>query len=207
LHGHYNAKLPRKNTFLTSLYRIIQASTGKIHRIDEEAKHNAERQNYLSAERVLHEGDGQIENECRFFQSSLPNYCECNEKDLPNVLCKMCFTCSHLTFLDASQSAINLRPLKYKASTDKLEIRFVEIQENIERPVINNELKKKYRICETIRRDTKSKRKSDIMNFVSEQYTDSKSFIGGYPTNTIEIISIEKVRDKFWHYSTKNNRL
>jgi hypothetical protein len=189
LHGHSNEKLPRKNTFLTALYRIIKSCLCKIQRIDDEVKANIRRQERLSRERIIKEGENQILSESEYYGTTLPDQCKCSEKALPNALFRCEFRCSHLVFKGGLEPIIMAPPFSYKSCIDRLEIRYINISPAVERPMQNIADKRIARISRTIRKYSHSKLNHEIIAFVEQRFENSNSFLMGYPTDTIEIIS------------------
>jgi hypothetical protein len=190
LHGHCNGKVPRKNTFLTAFHRLIYMCNNKVQRVDSEVLTNSQRQNRIAEMRIFKEGEEQLMSECNYFMTAPPDYCECSEKLLANALFRESFKCSHMIYMGETAEIKKQPTLRFQVLIEKLEIRYIKIEQSIERPILENRNKKIQRLSEIIVKYTRSKQKSAILDFVNAHYDEASSFVCGYPTNSIEIISI-----------------
>ena len=144
-HGHLNAKLPRRNEFCPSLYRLVTSITSKDLNFSQRCRANYNRIKRLTFRRVNEVNHGTLEEECTFFKTTV-NTCECAETVLESSMLRLDLPCSHRIFKGATYPDfpdISLS-MKMETSCSKCEKKLTVI--NIEvNPVEHedvNELKK-----------------------------------------------------------------
>jgi hypothetical protein len=189
LHGHLNAKTPRRNGFWQSLFRIESAMCTKSTRLWTSVQHNFANEVRKSYTRSVKLDRSTMQQEVRWYHSTQSS-CNCGETNHLSVVYRVPMPCSHQYFLgiakpDVPQSfnlsfhetwqncVLDLQHLERDAPDETME--HIEYVQNIA-----------YR---NIKRFSGSRKKEDIRRYVQQNLVLGEEFALGLPISVHQLIS------------------
>ena len=186
MHGHINESCPRRNTFFSSMYRLISEMETKYQNISQRIKHNY---NYTknSTMKMLQNTDlTEMQKMISFYQTE-NGHCTCGQNKLQSSNYKIDIPCVHRLAIGDQFPILLPLFLNLQIQHTHLSIDYA-ISQNLYFPQrTHNE---KQFVIETIKHFNRYKKIEDIQNFIdSHNYNDTDGFyINNQPAASIKII-------------------
>lgn len=115
-HGHLNAKLPRRNEFWLSLYRLVESTTSKDLNFNARFRANYNRIKRITFRRLNETNRNLLESESMFF-STTEHSCNCGETTLESSMLRIDLPCSHRLLKNAEYPDLPDVDFKLKLSS------------------------------------------------------------------------------------------
>lgn len=179
-HGHLNERLPRRNDFWPSLYRIVTSIIQREFSFKEHLKHSYSRIKRLIKHRAKTLDKDIMMEQIRFYETTIDS-CNCGETLLESSLYRINIPCSHMVCLGASFPSLPDVNLNLNTEQTKCTFEYTVINRTKETPTPDSTFGIKSQIMKNIRRYSHFKKKPLIEEYVMQHFNISGDFVQGKP--------------------------
>ncbi|KAK8870441.1 hypothetical protein M9Y10_008323 [Tritrichomonas musculus] len=122
-HGHLNKKMPRRNNFWMSLFRIIRSLSFKNQSLNQMYRHNFYFTKHITLEKAQSTSQREMESMIAFYKTTI-DHCECGENKLVSSIINVNIPCSHRCYLGCTFPLPNELIFSFEQQWKKLEVEY-----------------------------------------------------------------------------------
>ena len=193
MHGHLNAKIPRRNEFFHSIKRLIDQIHSKSHSFNDRFNKNYARHKKKIND-ILKSIPPEIEeSQSAYYETNLDNQtCTCGESALISSMLEVKIPCTHLVKMNVQFPEIQPPKILFENRFQKELFYEYEIHESKEVTVDSNYYSRiRKSVINTIKRFSHSESSSEISEYVNKNlpFTETpKEFVFGLPAEVFNVI-------------------
>lgn len=189
LHGHLNKKTPRNNNFWSSIHRLGEGFTLKIHSLNKRIQHNYNSAKRNTQKKMQKASVDKMKRKQEFYSTTLTS-CKCSENKLLSSLLGINIPCSHRIALGAQFPDVPLLEIEFSKQWNELKVEYNVIPPAQSIQTYDENKGAKAYAVNIIRRYSGYTKKEEIENYVNQNYDGDEEtcFISDTEISVIQMI-------------------